>query len=181
MSQKKPAKGIMKKNSVLTLAEKVEQEFRKLPAKLAQLYRQELMTLKLQATKLKVELKKAQVTQKTAQKKQLILAKIKTAASKKQLIMAKKAYDNATKMIKDLTKKQDQLNKNSTLLFAKHIKYSMLSKQLPLLEKQLVKKNKPAKAHKKVTKKTNVSPKQIEITQVTPELVSVPSPIETVE
>jgi len=156
--KKSPAKSRTTQQGVLSLAEKVEKEFHQIPMKLAKLYRQELMTLKQQETKLKDDLKKTQVLQKFTQKKQTELLKAKkTASGQKQLAAVKQTLSQAAKTTKDFARKLDQLAKNSVTLLAKKIKYTTLSKELSKLEKQLtMKANQPAKAQiqKKAPKKT---------------------------
>lgn len=136
---KKPAAKPQKQKGVLILAEKVEKEFRQLPAKLVKLYRQELMIQKQQESKLKVDVKKTKALQKDAQKKQAVLAKARiTQSSKKQLLTAKKADSNAEKTLKMLNLKLNQMGKKGEMLRAKQAKFTLLGSELTRLEKQLV-------------------------------------------
>jgi len=136
---KKPTAKLQKQTGVLILAEKVEKEFRQLPAKLAKLYRQELMIQKKQESRLKVDVKKAKALQKAAQKKQAVLAKARmTQSTGKQLIKAKKADSNAEKMLKMLTLKLNQMSKKGEMLRAKQTRFTLLGKELTRLEKKLV-------------------------------------------
>ncbi|EKD53630.1 MAG: hypothetical protein ACD_60C00166G0007 [uncultured bacterium] len=172
------------KASILTLAEKVEQEFRALPTRLAKLYRQELMNLKSQETKLKTEFKKAQIMQKAAEKKQAALVNSKKTTG---LVSAKKAYQKATKLFSETEKELAQLNKIRVTLTAKQLKYTTLNKQLAVIEKQLAKKtshpvNKIRKNLNKVRKNKSVPVQQIETAARSQDIpATVSSPTETVE
>ncbi|HSW69881.1 MAG TPA: hypothetical protein VLI69_07015 [Gammaproteobacteria bacterium] len=135
---KTPAAKRSMQNNILSLAEKVEKEFRQLPSRLAKLYRQELMAQKAQESKFKNELKKAQISQNAAQAKQENLLKLNpTKSNKKQLAAAKKSNEQANKNIKMLTAKLDQITKQANMLLAKQTKYLTLNKELAKLEKEL--------------------------------------------
>ncbi len=174
------------KQSVLSLAEKVEKEFRQIPMKLAKLYRQEIVALKQQEKKLKADSKKAQSTQKTALKKQ---AGLKPAHSHKKRVTTQKQVALADKIIKEIAAKLDHVNKTKNAFLAKQMKYMALNKELTTLEKKLSVKNnkKPAKTKMKETKKSrptdfynkpNNSMTE-ELSNETPTISS--SPTETVE
>ena len=177
MQQKKTKKRVKMKKStaatrttrqgVLSLAEKVEKEFRQIPTKLAKLYQQELMTLKRQETKLKAELNKTLNTQKTAQKKQAALATANsTATNKKQLAGLKKTLTQTNQSIKTLNRDIEKIAKDSAPLQDKQLKYTTLSKELAKLEKELlakIKATKATKTQKKAAKKIkNSNPKPMQ-------------------
>jgi septal ring factor EnvC (AmiA/AmiB activator) len=169
MPQKKSAKRVkMKKTTtktrtshqgVLSLAEKVEKEFRQIPTKLAKLYRQEVMSLKQQENKLKAELKQVAVLHSTAQKKHAKLAAEKmTTTTKKQLVNAKKTMAQATKTMKDLANNLAKTSKSIAALVAKQTKYTALNAELAKLEKKLAAEmKKSVKAPKNSVKKAKVT------------------------
>jgi hypothetical protein len=158
------------RQNVLSLAEKVEKEFRQIPMKLAKLYRQETAALKQQEKKLKADLKNAQATQKAAQKKQAALTSSVSKTSKKQLAAMKKTIAEATNTIKMLTKQLAQIAKTAAPLLAKQTKYTALNKELAKLDKELTAKIKMRKPtpQKKNTKvkaaKANMTQQTIEET-----------------
>ena len=151
---KKPAVKHTLQKGVLTLAEKVEKEFRQLPAKLAKLYRQELMIQKQQQARLKTDMKKAANQQKSALKKQAVIQKSKTTTtSRKQLATAQKARAVAEKTIKILTAKLHENTKHCAMLLTQQNKFTLLGKELIKFEKQLAAKA-TAKTKKPAAKRT---------------------------
>lgn len=166
MTKMKKTASKSKKNShnMIASAERLEKDFRSMPAKIATCYRSELMTVKHQETKLKTELKKAQADQMSSQKKMATLAKAKTktAANKKMMAAAKKVKDRAGKSAKDLASKLSQVHKTMLALDGKQAKFTALGKILGQLESQLAKKTakKPAKLAKKSGKKAVKRAKQ---------------------
>lgn len=145
-------------SNLMTSAERMEKEFRAMPAKIALCYRSELMTVKHQETKLKGDLKKAHSMQMDSDKKLSLLAKSKTKskpAMKKLMASAKKMKDHANKSAKDLAAKLSQLHKTMLALDGKQAKFTALGKMLGQLESQLGKRTmKAAKSSKKSGKKT---------------------------
>ncbi|HSW93466.1 MAG TPA: hypothetical protein VLJ15_03830 [Gammaproteobacteria bacterium] len=146
---KKPTAKLQKQKGVLLLAEKVEKEFRQLPARLARLYRQELMAQKQQESKWKADINKAKALQKNAEKKQAALRAKTTPSAKKQWLAAQKANHQAEKTIKTLTLQLKQLVQKNEALRAKQNKFAWLGKELQKLEKQFSSKRASAKPLKK--------------------------------
>jgi hypothetical protein len=182
---KKSVTKTQKQSGALMLAEKVEKEFRQLPAKLARLYRRELMIQKQQDAKLKTEINKVKAVQKEAQKKQAKLASAKTTKSTpKQLIKAKKAEAAAAKTLKTLVLQMNQTAKNTDMLRAKQTKFTLLGKELVRFEKQCLTQASSAKPLRKARVQKTKSPlnkRQIDLNNTDEESVRVSSETETVE
>lgn len=160
---KKPATKRNAMKSTLPSSEKMEKEFRSMPAKLAAQCRSELKDLKRQEMQLKADLKKNQ-QKLTTKQTQSTLAKTKTPAAKKKLMAAKKNNKILNKTIKDILGKLKTMDKTSKLLAAKQNKFSALTTQLNKLEKNLMKKSAKPATRKKPVKKI----KQIEQDTTTP-------------
>ncbi len=181
--KKTTAKSRTSHKGVLSLAEKVEKEFRQIPTKLAKLYRQEVMTLKQQEAKWKAEIKKAELSQKAAENKHRQLANATmTKTAKKQFAAAKKTLAQANKTIKELSTNLAKISKNINDLVAKQMKYTALNTELAKIEKQLIQKIKaPVPAPKKDVKKVKlVKQKQPkEITHTAEDQMEEPFPMTT--
>lgn len=153
MARKKTAKSRSKKTIVkrqqtpkTSVIQKMEKDFRQMPALLAAQCRTELQTLKQQDLRLKGVIKKAQLQLNVTKKKQATLAKAKTPAAKKQLQSVKKSNLLLTKTMKTMMQQLEQIKKATKNLVAKQNKFSGMSKQLIALDKQLEKKANSSKA-----------------------------------
>lgn len=125
------------KSGRLSLVESIEKDFLHVPAKLAGLYKKDLIQVKQQEKKLKADIKDAEAQKKTIQHKCTILSEKNTAAAKKQLAKAKKLLVNSNKLIATLTSELAKVEKHAHTLAQKQTKYSLLGKELIKLAKEL--------------------------------------------
>ena len=149
-----------KRATALSIADKMEKDFKEMPAKLIAQFKNEIDALKKQEAKLKTELNKAENQHKIIKKKHDILANAKskvTAASKKRTVVAKKAFDLATNGVKVLTTKMDQVKNAWKTIAKKQTTFVNLNNALKKLEKELTKQAATPKTTKTKPKKVTVN------------------------
>lgn len=139
------------KNTGLALAQSIEKDFQGIPAKLAALYQKEGNTTEQQAKKLQAALAKATTQNKATKQKQAALMGKTTSTAKKQLAALKKNGAITSKTMTQLASQLEQIKKQVAALKLKQTKFTVLSKELIKLEKQLDAKAKAAAKKPKTT------------------------------
>lgn len=143
----------MKKAHVLSLAEKLEKDFRNAPAEIVAQYRKEAVVLKKHETKLSAELKKAQALEKTLKNKHKILhSKQLTPAAKKRLAKDEKVLTQLSKAMKVVADQLAEIKLLGSKLSAKQALYTAIQKELAQFEKQFSKKTAQVTKAKPATK-----------------------------
>lgn len=163
MSRKKTARRAAKRQSMnnkSSMAQAMEQEFMRTPAKLSAQLNKDILVLKQKENKLKTALNKQKSQAKNSESRIKAAASKTTAAGKKQLKKAKKAHKVLVKNQAALNKQLQSASKLLQAAMDKQAKLMALKKHLMQFEKDW------AKGAKKVAVKAKVKTKQRKRAQV---------------
>lgn len=178
---KRTAKRAITKNTT-AIAQRMEQDFAGVPAKLIAQLNKEITSLKQKENKLKTAHNKTKADVKNWEVRIKVASKAnKTATVKKQLIAAKKAYTQANKTQTGLNKELQQASLSLETLLNKQAKLTALSKLLNQFEKDWTRNLKKAKVKvKKSGKKAKTTSKTHSIPATIPAEQSHFEPVETI-